>query len=37
MIINNSTIPPELIAEGGKKIESKIYNKPTYNKLINHE
>lgn len=37
MIINNSTIPQELIAEGGKNIESKIYNKPTYNKLINYE
>jgi len=37
MIINNSTIPPELIAEGGKKTETKIYNKPTYNKLINYE
>jgi len=37
MIINNSTIPPELIAEGGKNIEPKIYNKPTYNKIINYE
>ena len=37
MIINNSTIPQELIAEGGKNMEPKIYNKPTYNKLINYE
>lgn len=37
MIINNSTIPPELIAEGGKNVEPKIYNKPTYNKIINYE
>ncbi len=37
MIINNSTIPPELIAEGGKHQEPKIYNKPTYNKIINYE
>jgi predicted ABC-type ATPase len=37
MIINNSTIPQELIAEGGKSMEPKIYNKPTYNKLINYE
>ena len=37
MIINNSTIPHELIAEGGKNMEPKIYNKPTYNKLINYE
>lgn len=37
MIINNSTIPQELIAEGGKSMEPKIYNKTTYNKLINYE
>ena len=37
MIINNSTIPQELIAEGGKAMEPKIYNKPTYNKIINYE
>ncbi|MFA6334774.1 MAG: zeta toxin family protein [Bacteroidales bacterium] len=37
MIINNSTLPPELIAEGGKNQEPKIYNKPTYNKIINYE
>lgn len=37
MIINNSTIPQELIAEGGMNIEPTIYNKPTYNKLINYE
>jgi predicted ABC-type ATPase len=37
MIINNSTIPQELIAEGGKSMEPKIYNKPSYNKLINYE
>ncbi len=37
MIINNSTIPQELIAEGGKNREPKIYNKPTYNKIINYE
>lgn len=37
MIINNSTLPPELVAEGGKNQESKIYNKPTYNKIINYE
>lgn len=37
MIINNSTIPQELIAEGGKNMEPEIYNKPTYNKLINYE
>ena len=37
MIINNSTIPQELIAEGGKNMEPKIYNKPTYNKIINYE
>jgi len=37
MIINNSTLPPELIAEGGKNQEQKIYNKPTYNKIVNYE
>ena len=37
MIINNSTIPQELIAEGGKNMEPKIYNKPTYNKIANYE
>lgn len=37
MIINNSTIPQELIAEGGMNIEPTIYNKPTYNKLFNYE
>ncbi|MHC1691205.1 MAG: AAA family ATPase [Bacteroidales bacterium] len=37
MIINNSTIPQELIAEGGKAMEEKIYNKPTYNKIANYE
>lgn len=37
MIINNSTIPQELIAEGGKALEPKIYNKPSYNKMLNYE
>jgi len=37
MIINNSSIPQELIAEGGTEIETKVYNKPTYNKIINYE
>ncbi len=37
MIINNSTLPPELIAEGVKNQEPKIYNKPTYNKIVNYE
>jgi predicted ABC-type ATPase len=37
MIINNSTLPPELIAEGGKNQETKVYNKPTYNKIVNYE
>lgn len=37
MIINNSTIPQELVAEGGKNLETKIYNKPTYSKIINYE
>ena len=37
MIINNSSIPQELIAEGGTTIETKVYNKPTYNKIINYE
>lgn len=37
IVINNSTIPQELIAEGGDKIETKIYNKPIYNKLLNYE
>lgn len=37
IVINNSTIPQELIAEGGKNIEIKIFNKPIYTKLIKHE
>lgn len=37
MIINNSTLPPELIAEGVKNQEPKIYNKPIYNKIVNYE
>ena len=37
MIINNSYIPQELIAEGGKQFKTKIYNKPTYNKIIKYE
>ena len=37
MIINNSSIPQELIAEGGTTIETKVYNKSTYNKIINYE
>ena len=37
MIINNSSIPQELIAEGGTTIETKVYNKPIYNKIINYE
>jgi predicted ABC-type ATPase len=37
MIINNSSIPQELIAEGGSTQETKIYNKPTYNKIANYE
>ncbi len=37
MIINNSSIPQELIAEGGRNCETKIYNKPTYNKIANYE
>ena len=37
MIINNSTIPQELIAEGGSILETKIYNKTTYNKIANYE
>jgi predicted ABC-type ATPase len=37
MIINNSSIPQELIAEGGSTTELKIYNKPTYNKIANYE
>jgi predicted ABC-type ATPase len=37
MIINNSSIPQELIAEGGSNLETKIYNKTTYNKIANYE
>lgn len=37
MVINNSSIPQELIVEGGKKLETKIYNKTTYNKIANYE
>ncbi len=37
MIINNSTIPQELIAEGGTKADLRIYNKTTYNKIANYE
>jgi len=37
MIINNSSIPQELIAEGGSILETKIYNKTTYNKIANYE
>lgn len=37
MVINNSSIPQELIAEGGSNIETKIYNKTTYNKIANYE
>ena len=37
MIINNSSIPQELIAEGGSTTDLKIYNKPTYNKIANYE
>lgn len=37
MIINNSTIPQELIAEGGKALETKVYNRAAYNKIINYE
>ncbi len=37
MIINNSSIPQELIAEGGRTLETKIYNKTTYNKIANYE
>ncbi|NCB19737.1 MAG: zeta toxin [Bacteroidia bacterium] len=37
MIINNSSIPQELVAEGGRNQETKIYNKPAYNKIANYE
>ena len=37
MIINNSSIPQELIAEGGTLIDTKVYNKQTYNKIVNYE
>ena len=37
MVINNSSIPQELIAEGGSNMETKIYNKTTYNKIANYE
>ncbi|MFA5714063.1 MAG: zeta toxin family protein [Bacteroidales bacterium] len=36
MIINNSTIPLELIAEGGIEMETKIYNKGAYNKILKY-
>ena len=37
MIINNSSIPQELIAEGGTLIDTTVYNKQTYNKIVNYE
>ncbi len=37
IIINNSKIPQEIIAEGGQKIETKIFNKIVYNKLLKYE
>ena len=37
MVINNSSIPQELIVEGGRNMDTKIYNKTTYNKITNYE
>ncbi|MPM99865.1 hypothetical protein SDC9_147060 [bioreactor metagenome] len=37
IIINNSSIEKEMIAEGGKNIETTIFNTTIYNKLLNYE
>jgi predicted ABC-type ATPase len=37
IIIDNSSNPIEIIAEGGKEITTKVHNKTLFNQLINYE
>ena len=37
MIVDNSSAPSAMIAEGGKKIVTKLHNKTLYNRIVNYE